>query len=120
MYWQAVVVHNLVVLQQGEDVAFVYLCDSSHSTVAGPTALRDNVLAIKCEYPLFRHPAFKCARLQGPRELPGTVRLTQRVGFGGCFRSRTDAGMGLEGIFHTCMIFWFLDLSVFFVFFFHF
>ena len=31
------------------------------STVAGPTARRDNVLASKCEYPPFRYPPFKCA-----------------------------------------------------------
>ena len=30
-----------------------HLCDS---TVAGPTARRDNVLASKCEYPAFRYP----------------------------------------------------------------
>ena len=36
-----------------------HLCDS---TVAGPTARRDNVLASKCEYPPFRYPPFKCAR----------------------------------------------------------
>ena len=35
-----------------------HLCDS---TVAGPTAQRDNVLASKCEYPPFRYPPFKCA-----------------------------------------------------------
>ena len=35
-----------------------HLCDS---TVAGPTARRDNVLASKCEYPPFRYPPFKCA-----------------------------------------------------------
>ena len=33
-----------------------HLCDS---TVAGPTARRDNVVASKCEYPPFRYPAFK-------------------------------------------------------------
>ena len=32
-----------------------HLCDS---TVAGPTARRDNVLASKCEYPRFRYPPF--------------------------------------------------------------
>ena len=31
------------------------------STVAGPTARRDNALASKCEYPPFRYPPFKCA-----------------------------------------------------------
>ena len=35
-----------------------HLCDS---TVAGPTARRDNALASKCEYPPFRYPPFKCA-----------------------------------------------------------
>ena len=35
-----------------------HLCDS---TVAGPTARRDNVLASKCEYPPFRYPPFKFA-----------------------------------------------------------
>ena len=33
-----------------------HLCDS---TVASPTARRDNVLASKCEYPLFRSPPVK-------------------------------------------------------------
>ena len=37
-----------------------YLCDS---TVAGPTARRDDALASKCEYPPFRYPSFKCARI---------------------------------------------------------
>ena len=32
-----------------------HLCDS---TVASPTARRDNVLASKCEYPPFRYPPF--------------------------------------------------------------
>ena len=35
-----------------------HLCDS---TVAGPTARRDNALASKCEYPPFRYPPFTCA-----------------------------------------------------------
>ena len=52
MYWQAVFAHNLVVLQQGEDVAFVVTVLS----VACPTARRDNVLASKCKYPPFRYP----------------------------------------------------------------
>ena len=55
VYWQAIVAHNLVVLQQGEDVAFVwqYGCRSDRG--------KDNVLASKCEYPPFRYPPFKCA-----------------------------------------------------------
>ena len=56
MYWQAIAARNLVVLQQEEDVA---LCDS---TVAGPTARSDNVLASKCEYPPFHYPPFKRAQ----------------------------------------------------------
>ena len=44
------------------------------STVAGPTARRDNVLASKCEYPPFRYPPFKCALSQGRVPfVPGTV-----------------------------------------------
>ena len=39
-----------------------HLCDS---TVASPTARRDNVLASKCEYPPFRYPPFKCALKTG-------------------------------------------------------
>ena len=35
-----------------------HLCDS---TVAGPTARRNNAQASKCEYPPFRYPLFKCA-----------------------------------------------------------
>ena len=35
-----------------------HLCDS---TVASPTARRNNVLASKYEYPPFRYPPFKCA-----------------------------------------------------------
>ena len=37
----------------------LHFCDS---TVAGPTAQRDNLLASKCEYPPFRYPPFQCAR----------------------------------------------------------
>ena len=37
-----------------------HLCDS---TVSGPTARRDNILASKCEYPPFRYPPFQCARV---------------------------------------------------------
>ena len=47
MYWQAIVARNLVVLQQGGDVAFVW-------------QYRANALASKCEYPTFRYPPFKC------------------------------------------------------------
>ena len=42
-----------------------HLCGS---TVAGPTARRDNVLASKCEYPPFRYPPFKCTLSLGLRE----------------------------------------------------
>ena len=57
VHWQAIVAHNLVVLQQGEDVAFVrqYSCWSD-STVAGLTARRDNVLS-SCQWAsLFASP----------------------------------------------------------------
>ena len=37
VYWQAIVAHISVILQQGVDVAL------ADSTVAGPTARRDNV-----------------------------------------------------------------------------
>ena len=46
VYWQAIVAHNLVVRIKKERMS--HLCDS---TVAGPTARRDNVLTSKCEYP---------------------------------------------------------------------
>ena len=39
----------------------IRMSHKSHSTVAGPTARRDNVLASKCEYAPFRYPPFKCA-----------------------------------------------------------
>ena len=45
VYWQAMVAQNLVVLQEKERMSHLY-----DSTVAGPTARRDNVLASKCEY----------------------------------------------------------------------
>ena len=44
------------------------------STVAGPTARRDNVLASKCEYPPFRYPPFKCALPKDPA-IPKTLRV---------------------------------------------
>ena len=50
-YWQAIVAHNLVVLQQGGDV--IFLCDN---LVAGLTARRDNVLASRCEHSPFHYP----------------------------------------------------------------
>ena len=54
MYWQAIVAPILVVLQQGEDVAFDDdLCDGA---VASPTARRDNVLESKCEAPIVPFP----------------------------------------------------------------
>ena len=49
LYWQAIVAHYLVVLQQG---GMSHLFDS---IVAGPTARRANVLASKCEYTPFRY-----------------------------------------------------------------
>ena len=42
----------------------LHLCDS---TVAGPAAQRDNVLASKCEYPPFHYPPFKPAQKVAPR-----------------------------------------------------
>ena len=50
-----------------------HLCDS---TVAGPTARRDNVLASKCEYPPFRHPRFKCALIKWQHD-EGTRNLRE-------------------------------------------
>ena len=41
-----------------------HLCDS---TVAGPSARRDNVLASKYEYPPFRYPTFKMCPREGRR-----------------------------------------------------
>ena len=53
------VLSNWVVLQQGEDVAFVW---QYGSTLFRPTVRRDNVLVSKCdEYPPFRYPPFRCA-----------------------------------------------------------
>ena len=48
-----------------------HLCDS---TVAGPTARRDNVLASKCEYPPFRYPPLNVLylRCQNPGPFSGT------------------------------------------------
>ena len=63
-----------------------HLCDS---TVASPTARRDNVLASKCEYPPFRYPLLN---------VPYSVRLTtirtetitnENLGIFGCFRFRS-------------------------------
>ena len=45
------------------------------STVAGPTARRDNVLASKCEYPPFRYPPFKCALKLQVQDLGGPKGL---------------------------------------------
>ena len=53
-----------------------HLCDS---TVAGPTARRDNVLASKCEYPPFRYPPFKCALKRGVELKGGSLH----DGYGG-------------------------------------
>ena len=44
----------------------LHLCDS---TVAGPTARRDSVLASKCEYPPFRYTHFKFARTEQSQSL---------------------------------------------------
>ena len=48
------------------------------STVAGPTARRDNVLASKYEYPPFRYPPFKCALLKGFRSPLLTINTACR------------------------------------------
>ena len=63
---------------------------SCDSTVAGPTAWRDNVLANKCEYPPFRYPRFKFARFSHiPRDIPAKILgyPAQKFGFPG-FRSK--------------------------------
>ena len=57
VYWQAIVTHNVVVLQME---GMSHLCES---TVPGSIARRDNVLASKCECPPFRYPPFPCARI---------------------------------------------------------
>ena len=53
VYWRAIVANNLVYLKLFKEERMSHLCDS---TVAGPTARRDNVLASKCEHPPFRYP----------------------------------------------------------------
>ena len=50
MYWQAVVAHNLVGLQQSYKEGMSHLC---YNTVGGPAAKRDNALASRCGTPPF-------------------------------------------------------------------
>ena len=51
------------------------MCDS---TVAGPAARRDKVLASNCEYPPFRYPPFKCARNREEQSDAGVDQNFQR------------------------------------------